>query len=359
MRPARAPPIHVPVEPGALVLQIVAASPSSCDELDETLLRGLKACVRCCDTSLRTAVAAAETCLRASSSAKRLGGLLVLDFLFSRSKLARSLVVARLPELVASCTRPLPAPAASAERLETTLASCLQSWHCAWGAHYAQLSVALQRVGAQPAGDAESFRLQERALALDLQLFRAQLTLIEAAFARTREGLAAADRTVSLLASSIAPARDDTVGDDDVWVDVEPVAADEQLSRPAPCDGAGAFHEPLRAALADLTAVHGPELELAIAQIAGRGSVEGRGPLLAEGLQLRSALAVTQQRLRALLGEQTPEAPAAAAAPLASMPAHAHQPSAAREPARGQPAAQLRRARLEKAMARLRTPRGR
>ena len=319
-----------------------------------TLLRGLKACVRNCDSSLRIAVATSQSCLRAADdSLRRLGGLLVLDHLFSRSRLARSLVTAWLPELLVYCTRPLPPPAAAAERLSATASSCLQAWQAAWGAHYAQVGVALQRLGAEPRLEAPP---EQREVALDVQRFRALLPLIESAYTSSRAALAAADRTVSLLAASAAPV--ESPGEEE-WEDVEPPTHAEQLMRIAPRAGAGAFEEALRASLADLHAAQ-PELENAISQVSAV-SVEGRGTLLAEGLQLRAAIGVTRQRLRALLGDEGPAPPPPP--PARSLPppsAHPPPPAAREAPSsgpRGHTAA-LRRERLEKAMARLRTPRG-
>jgi hypothetical protein len=160
----------------SLVLQLTASG-----ERAELAAAPLKELSRLCakdNEALQAAFAALQRRLRAADSRVRLRATLLADHFFRRSKLFRELLTRWLAEFAACAGltgAPLPLPQSAASRLKALAFTQLQAWVEGWGAHYAELHVALRHAADHAAaapralpGSAEAAQARRAARAREL-----------------------------------------------------------------------------------------------------------------------------------------------------------------------------------------------
>jgi hypothetical protein len=286
-----------------LVQQLTASGERA--ELSAAPLKELSRLCARDDAALRAAFAALQRRLRADDARVRARAALLADHLFRRSKLFRELLTRWLAEF-AACVgltgAALPPPRAAATRLQALALKQLQAWAEGWGAHYAELHVALRHAAdvAAPAprelpGSAEASRVRREARARDLAreryfVFRPR---VEPLFVAVRSSLAQLDAAVALSSATA----DVPAGDDAEWEDVPaalPLVAGGRLAAAGEQDVA--VQEALRGVLRDVAA-RLAELKAAVAEL-GNTAVDDsqRVPLLQEALTLKTAAEVALKR---------------------------------------------------------------
>lgn len=117
---------------------------STAAEVDPRLLKAIKLVVRFSDSELRVAVHTLMGLMKRDHSQVRYLTLLIIDELFMRSKLFRTLMVENLDQLLTLSVgfrrnMPLPAPPAIASTLRSKAIEFLEKWNASFGIHYRQL----------------------------------------------------------------------------------------------------------------------------------------------------------------------------------------------------------------------------
>lgn len=123
---------------------IEKATKSTRPEVDPRLLKAIKSVVRRSDSELRLAAQTVMSFMKRNHSQVRYLTLLIIDELFMRSKLFRTLIVENLDQLLTLSVGfrnnlPLPAPAAVASILRTKAIEFLEKWNMSFGIHYRQI----------------------------------------------------------------------------------------------------------------------------------------------------------------------------------------------------------------------------
>ena len=287
------------------MLQLTASG-----ERAELAAAPLKELSRLCarsDASLRSAFAALQRRLRATDSRVRLRAALLADHFFRRSKLFRELLTCWQAEFLACVGLtgvPLPPPQSTASRLQALALRQLEAWVEGWGAHYAELHVALRHVRDRAAtaprelpGSAEAAQARRAARARELarQRYFSFRPSVEPLFVAVRSSLAQLDAAVSLsCAAADAPGGS---GDADNWEDVPtalPLVAGGAQAVAEAQDAA--VQEALRGVLRDLEA-RMDELNAAVVELSNTAVDDTqRVPLLQEALALKTAVAVARRR---------------------------------------------------------------
>lgn len=120
------------------------ATNSTRPEVDPRLLKAIKSVVRSSDSELRLAAHTLMSLMKRDHSQVRYLALLIIDELFMRSKLFRTIVVENLDQLLTLSvgfrrTLPLPPPASVASVLRIKAIEFLEKWNSSFGIHYRQL----------------------------------------------------------------------------------------------------------------------------------------------------------------------------------------------------------------------------
>lgn len=123
---------------------IEKATNSTRPEVEPRLLKSIKSVVRYSDSELRLAARTLMSLMKRDHSQVRYLALLIIDELFMRSKLFRTLLVENLDQLLTfsvgfRSNLPLPAPASVASVLRTKAIEFLEKWNMSFGIHYRQL----------------------------------------------------------------------------------------------------------------------------------------------------------------------------------------------------------------------------
>ncbi|XP_061372865.1 UV-stimulated scaffold protein A homolog [Gastrolobium bilobum] len=123
---------------------IEKATNSTAPEIDPRLLKAIKTVVRYSDSELRHAIQTLMDLMKRDHSQVRYLALLIIDELFMRSKLFRTLLVENLDQLLSLSVGfrrnlPLPAPPAVASVLRSKAIEFLEKWNVSFGVHYRQL----------------------------------------------------------------------------------------------------------------------------------------------------------------------------------------------------------------------------
>lgn len=123
---------------------IEKATNSTASEVDPRLLKSIKSVVRSSDSELRIAAQTLMDLMKRDHAQVRYLALLIIDELFMRSKLFRTLLVVNLDQLLSLSVgfrrnQPLPAPAAVASILRSKAIEFLEKWNTSFGIHYRQL----------------------------------------------------------------------------------------------------------------------------------------------------------------------------------------------------------------------------
>ncbi|KAK7285782.1 hypothetical protein RJT34_20563 [Clitoria ternatea] len=132
-------------EKGAKVIPLIdKATNSTAPEVDPRLLMAIKTVVRYSDSELRIATQTLMDLMKRDHSQVRYLSLLIIDEIFMRSKLFRTLVVENLDQLLSLSVGfrrnlPLPAPPAVASVLRSKAIEFLEKWNLSFGVHYRQL----------------------------------------------------------------------------------------------------------------------------------------------------------------------------------------------------------------------------
>ena len=290
----------------SLVLQLTASG-----ERAELAAAPLKELSRLCakdNEALQVAFAALQRRLRAADSRVRLRATLLADHFFRRSKLFRELLTRWLAEFAACAGltgAPLPLPQSAASRLKALAFTQLQAWVEGWGAHYAELHVALRHAADHAAaapralpGSAETAQERRAARARELarQRYFSFRPGVEPLFVAVRSVLAQLDAAVALsCAAADAPKDSD---EPDNWEDVPTalplVAGGARAAVDAQSDAV--VQEALRGVLRDLGSRQ-EELKVAIVELSNTAVDDTqRVPLLQEARALKTALAVAHRR---------------------------------------------------------------
>ncbi|KAF3332618.1 UV-stimulated scaffold protein A isoform X1 [Carex littledalei] len=132
-------------ETGIVVWRLIErASDSTEPDVDPRLLKAIKSAVRSSDVETRAAVRSLMELMKKPHSQVRYLSLLIIDELFIRSKLFRSIFVETLEQFLALSigfrkNMPLPPPSAIASNLRKKSIEFLEKWNSNFGIHYPQL----------------------------------------------------------------------------------------------------------------------------------------------------------------------------------------------------------------------------
>ncbi|XVF73020.1 hypothetical protein PTKIN_Ptkin12aG0168100 [Pterospermum kingtungense] len=123
---------------------IEKATNSTAAEVDPRLLKAIKFAVRSSDSKLRVAAHTLMARMKCDHSQVRYLTLLIIDELFMRSKLFRTLLVENFDQLLSLSVgfrrnMPLPAPLSIATALRSKAIEFLEKWNASFGIHYRQL----------------------------------------------------------------------------------------------------------------------------------------------------------------------------------------------------------------------------
>ncbi|CAK8544917.1 unnamed protein product [Lathyrus sativus] len=123
---------------------IERATNSTAPDVDHRLLKAIKMVVRYSDSELRLASQTLMDLMKRDHSQVRYLAFQIIDELFMRSKLFRSLVVEDLDPLMSLSvgfrrSLPLPAPPSVASLLRSKAIESLEKWNVSFGVHYRQL----------------------------------------------------------------------------------------------------------------------------------------------------------------------------------------------------------------------------
>ncbi|XP_050203446.1 UV-stimulated scaffold protein A homolog [Mercurialis annua] len=129
---------------GKVRILIEKAINSTSPEVEPRLLKAIKTVVRCSDSELRLAAQTLMELMKRDHSQVRYLSLLIIDQLFMRSKLFRTLIVENLDHLLTLSVGfrrnlPLPAPPAVASVLRSKAIEFLEKWNASFGIHYRQI----------------------------------------------------------------------------------------------------------------------------------------------------------------------------------------------------------------------------
>ncbi|KAK3037335.1 hypothetical protein RJ639_032097 [Escallonia herrerae] len=129
----------------AVVMGLITKATTSIErEVDPRLLKAIKSAVRHSDSELRLAARTLMSLMKREHSQVRYLALLIIDELFMRSKLFRTLLIESLDQLLTLSVGfrrnlPLPGPPAVASVLRSKAIEFLEKWNDAFGIHYRQL----------------------------------------------------------------------------------------------------------------------------------------------------------------------------------------------------------------------------
>ncbi|KZV57681.1 UV-stimulated scaffold protein A [Dorcoceras hygrometricum] len=131
-------------ERGVVLPLIERATNSTAADVDPRLLKAIKSSVRSSDSELRCAAQTLLSLMKRDHSQVRYLALLIIDELFMRSKLFRTLMVENLDQLLSLSigfrrNLPLPAPTSIASVLRSKAIEFLEKWNVTFGIHYRQL----------------------------------------------------------------------------------------------------------------------------------------------------------------------------------------------------------------------------
>ncbi|KDP31512.1 hypothetical protein JCGZ_15357 [Jatropha curcas] len=123
---------------------IEKATHSTAAEVDPRLLKAIKSVVRYSDSEVRLAAQTLMDLMKRDHSQVRYLALLIIDQLFMRSKLFRTLLVENLDQLLSLSVGfrrnlPLPAPPAVASVMRSKAIEFLEKWNASFGIHYRQI----------------------------------------------------------------------------------------------------------------------------------------------------------------------------------------------------------------------------
>lgn len=129
---------------GKVRVLIERATNSTQPEVDPRLLKAIKSVVQYSDSELKLAAHALMEFMKRDHSQIRYLTLLIIDQLFMRSKLFRTLLVENLDQLLTLSigfrrNQPLPAPPSVATILRNKAIEFLEKWNSSFGIHYRQL----------------------------------------------------------------------------------------------------------------------------------------------------------------------------------------------------------------------------
>ncbi|XP_077226933.1 uncharacterized protein LOC143860250 [Tasmannia lanceolata] len=130
---------------GAKVCWLIEkATNSTAQEVDPRLLKAIKSTVRSSDVEIRVAVQTLMEKMKTNHSQVRYLTLLIIDELFMRSKLFRSLLVVNFDQFLSLSigfrrNLPLPPPPTIASILRSKSMELLEKWNASFGIHYKQL----------------------------------------------------------------------------------------------------------------------------------------------------------------------------------------------------------------------------
>ncbi|KAG9141652.1 hypothetical protein Leryth_015346 [Lithospermum erythrorhizon] len=127
-----------------VVALIEKAVDSTRPEVDPRVLKSIKYIVRNSDSELRIATRTLLSLMKRDHSQVRFLSMLIIDELFMRSKLFRTLIVENLDQLLSFSVGfkrnlPLPAPTAVASVLRSKAIEFLEKWNASFGIHYRKL----------------------------------------------------------------------------------------------------------------------------------------------------------------------------------------------------------------------------
>ncbi|XP_073045054.1 UV-stimulated scaffold protein A homolog [Primulina eburnea] len=131
-------------ERAAVLPLIERATNSTAADVDPRLLKAIKSSVRSSDPELRCAAQTLLSLMKRDHSQVRYLALLIINELFMRSKLFRTLMVENLDQLLSLSigfrrNLPLPAPTSVASVLRSKAIELLEKWNVTFGIHYRQL----------------------------------------------------------------------------------------------------------------------------------------------------------------------------------------------------------------------------
>ncbi|KAG2252501.1 hypothetical protein Bca52824_082637 [Brassica carinata] len=129
---------------GKVIGLIEKATNSSAQEVDPRLLKAIKLTLRYSDSEVRLGAKTLMELMKHKHSQVRLLTLLIIDELFMRSKLFRTLIVEKFDQLLSlsvgfRTNLPLPAPPAVATVLRTKAIEFLEKWNLSFGLHYKEI----------------------------------------------------------------------------------------------------------------------------------------------------------------------------------------------------------------------------
>ncbi|KAF8117857.1 hypothetical protein N665_0008s0198 [Sinapis alba] len=129
---------------GKVIGLIGIATKSSAQEVDPRLLKAIKSTLRYSDSEVRLGAKTLMELMKHNHSQVRLLTLLIIDELFMRSKLFRTLIVEKFDQLLSlsvgfRTNLPLPAPPAVATVLRTKAIEFLEKWNLSFGLHYKEI----------------------------------------------------------------------------------------------------------------------------------------------------------------------------------------------------------------------------
>lgn len=132
-------------EQGGKVRALIDKATNSTErEVDPRLLKAIKWVVRNSDSELRLAAQTLMDLMKRDHSQVRYLTLLIIDELFMRSKLFRTILVENMDQLLSLSigfrrNLPLPAPPAIASILRSKAFEFLEKWNASFGVHYRQI----------------------------------------------------------------------------------------------------------------------------------------------------------------------------------------------------------------------------
>ncbi|XP_045794913.1 UV-stimulated scaffold protein A homolog isoform X2 [Trifolium pratense] len=123
---------------------IEMATNSTAPDVDPRLLKAIKTVVRYSDSELRLASQTLMDLMKRDHSQVRYLALQIIDEIFMRSKLFRTLIVENMEQLMSLSVgfrrnSPLPAPPSVASVLRSKAIEFLEKWNVSFGVHYRQL----------------------------------------------------------------------------------------------------------------------------------------------------------------------------------------------------------------------------
>ncbi|MQL80962.1 hypothetical protein Taro_013406 [Colocasia esculenta] len=135
---------------GRTVARLIEKATTSTDrDVDPRLLKAIKSAVRSSDDELRAAVDSLMGKMKKEHSQVRYLAVLIIDELFMRSKLFRSLLINNFDHFLSLSigfrrNMPLPPPSNIASVLREKSIELLEKWHASFGVHYRQLRLGFE-----------------------------------------------------------------------------------------------------------------------------------------------------------------------------------------------------------------------